>query len=434
METGLPGIDIESLDALQRGLASAQDQKLARVVALLESLPTRGTAADGLIAPLRSLVAQRRTARPLTFATVLFRPLDPLIVPPAQWRPGELSIPRTVLQPLADTLRRALDPEAAALVDAAIGEASAALGPSVSRRPFATADDIGRLLWPAAGPLLSAVPPPQSWASTGLPLSAYPPLARAVGTVLSQTAALHALIERADAVGPPGDREIEPVLQEAAMHGPDTLGRCLVLLLDRAPHFARMLRAAARAPRLRAAASTALAQAQDFLLERLEADGWIDARLSEGATGETAKAVRRLAGLLDEFSDRADPERRQRVASVRQTLDQSCRKHFQAALRRDVLDNPLGAATTALPGAARALETAARTVRDLETAGRRVGGVGEFYDHLLRDAAQGVIEVATASGLELVDRVRLVEILAGPEDALALLERATSRGPPATLP
>jgi len=70
-----------------------------------------------------------------------------------------------------------------------------------------------------------------------------------------------------------------------------------------------------------------------------------------------------------------------------------------------------------------ALETAARRLRALETEGRRIGS-GDTYDALLRQAAASVTVAGAGEARSLAHTVRLVEILAGPEAALALLESA----------
>jgi len=63
---------------LQANLATAEDDQIARVVALVDALPERGTA-DELIAPLRPRLQQLRPKRMVGFARLLFTPLDPLI-------------------------------------------------------------------------------------------------------------------------------------------------------------------------------------------------------------------------------------------------------------------------------------------------------------------------------------------------------------------
>ena len=64
------------------------------------------------------------------------------------------------------------------------------------------------------------------------------------------------------------------------------------------------------------------------------------------------------------------------------------------------------------------LEHAARDLRRLETAGRRLGS-GEHYDALVQTVSAQFRK--HDKGLGLADRVRIVEILSGPDEALALL-------------
>src|SRR5689334_24255463 len=80
-----------------RGLASARDEQIMQVVAMVDAMPNRGPA-DQLIAPLRPRLARLRPPRPLRFARLLFLPLDPLIVPAARWRAEQPTIPRTVIR------------------------------------------------------------------------------------------------------------------------------------------------------------------------------------------------------------------------------------------------------------------------------------------------------------------------------------------------
>jgi hypothetical protein len=72
------------------------------------------------------------------------------------------------------------------------------------------------------------------------------------------------------------------------------------------------------------------------------------------------------------------------------------------------------------PGALRRVETTARQLRALETEARRLGSA-PTYDALLRQTAVVARNVASDAGLALVEKVRLIEILAGSEEALALL-------------
>ena len=67
------------------------------------------------------------------------------------------------------------------------------------------------------------------------------------------------------------------------------------------------------------------------------------------------------------------------------------------------------------------LEEAARGLRELGLEGRRFGS-SELYDTLLRQTTDAVKAITPDGALTHSDKVRLVEILAGPDEAWAMLE------------
>jgi len=69
-----------------------------------------------------------------------------------------------------------------------------------------------------------------------------------------------------------------------------------------------------------------------------------------------------------------------------------------------------------------ALEATARGLRVLATEGRAVGS-GPAYDQLLDRAAEVLKGPSMRDKLALTDRLRLVEILSGPDVALTMLDR-----------
>jgi hypothetical protein len=69
------------------------------------------------------------------------------------------------------------------------------------------------------------------------------------------------------------------------------------------------------------------------------------------------------------------------------------------------------------------LEAAARDLRRFEQASRQAGS-GELYDRQLRQAGRLLQTPALQnSAMTLADRARLMELLLGPEEALALLRQ-----------
>ena len=63
----------------------------------------------------------------------------------------------------------------------------------------------------------------------------------------------------------------------------------------------------------------------------------------------------------------------------------------------------------------------------METEARKVGGAAN-YDRLLKEATDAVMEAAVAGTLTPVRKLRLIEILAGPEAAAELYERESGWG------
>ena len=217
------------------------------------------------------------------------------------------------------------------------------------------------------------------------------------------------------------------MLESVAARNGDALPAMVTLLLARLPQAAALLPTVASrlGPPGDRALQLAVEQATEALMQRLDGSTQAETPLAIANLAEAAGEVHRLATLLRELAAAAAaPEHRQRLQSIRVRLDAACRAQFAHGLSVEFLE-PLrepGAASDDA-GAAR-LESAARHLRELETEARAVGG-GDSYDALLRQAASAV--TGGAVPLELADRVRLVEILSGPEAALALLAGADAR-------
>jgi hypothetical protein len=166
-------------------------------------------------------------------------------------------------------------------------------------------------------------------------------------------------------------------------------------------------------------------QAADMLLNQLEAPGGTEAHLGGRDLAEAGVTVRRLTSLLGALQDESlSPDRRDRLVEVKERIKAGCQALFTERLSTDLLD-PLRACTPESgPEAGWELETAARGLRALETEARRAGG-DKTYDVLLGRAADAVREITENGGLERVGGLRLMEIVAGPEVALALFGEET---------
>jgi hypothetical protein len=395
-------LSASALRHLQRALLTTSDQQLARIVGVLDKLEGRG-GADALIAPMRGRLAQLRPARPLTFARLLFIPIDPLLVPGPVWTRGRLGVPRTALLPMAAQARAELR-ELADEVDAMIRGGRADDAALVRRA--------GTLLWPAAAAVLDRIGPPTDWLeATGLGGAEYATIARCAASVLSEAVWIHATIRAStEGLGPDAD-ELRAWLEAATSRHPEPPGALLAVLLARLPEAVVLIESTPSQP-VRSAAQAE--PAIDFLLDRLEASPQPSPDPIE-AEAEVQRAVA-LLNSLETPGPSQRPSRKPRTEQLRRRLDERCRARFAENLARQVL-TPL--TETTVPGDMESLEEAARGLRRLELVGRQLGGE-EHYDRMLRTAARQVGEDGPGSRVE---RARLVEILAGTDAALTLLRR-----------
>lgn len=400
-----------AIRALSQELIEASGAQILRVVATVDAMVSRG-AADQLVAPLRQRLIALRPPRPLRFVRLLFHPLDPLIVPAARWRFGQHSVPRTALAPMADHVRQTMGATATAM-EAAIAGHTDAEAELIAR--------LGRSLWPVAAAILAEPAMPAGWDATQLGVPVYRPLADVIATLLGQATALDALcVETANGLLPPGAEAIDLILTRVATAHPAALPMAIALLLARLPQAAAQVARSSVGP-AGAVMAAALDQAAGLLLRQLEEADGIEVRIATGSLAESGGAVKGIATLLRLLdSGNAQPRRRDTLRAVRDRLDAGCKVRFAAALEDDLLMplRHLGAS----PGSATisALETAARGLRVLETEARTVGS-GATYDLLLGTAAAAIENGATREVLTLADRLRLVEILAGTDAALAVL-------------
>ena len=390
------------LRALGRALRDAPVAQVREAVAMIDALAERG-AADALIAPLRGRLRQLGIPRRLGFVRLLFLPLDPVIRDPAGWRVEQPAVPRSALAPLGAAVQAALPAQAGAI--------RAAIAAGVPASDLVVR--FGPPLWTEGAEVLRALPaavaPPPGWDRTGLPAACLGPIATAGACVLSAEPRLRAAIDRPD-----GSAVITREIEASAAAGPACLALLAAVLLGRciAPTglLALLAQAAAARPGAHAGAHAAIERALTAVFERLE---------GEAGAGLSSAAADQAAGLLAAVANGVSPRQQALARATQLRLDAACRARLETELAAQVLI-PL----RDLPGEAGAvagLERAARALAGYAAAARRLGNP-DRYDRLLRDAAAAVGAPAGAPALTPIDRVRMVEILAGPEAALALLE------------
>jgi hypothetical protein len=373
----------------------------------------RGSA-DLLIEPLRQRLAVLRPPRPLRFGRLMFHPLDLLIVPPLRWRPAHLAIPRTALVPMAEHVHLTMGPKAAA-IEAEIAGHTTADTDLISR--------LGRSLWPEAATILADAPMPRTWDATELGHINYRPLADAVATLLTDAAALDTLCsEAATGLLPPRPEAIAAMLGRVARVNEAVLPMMIAVLLDRLPEAADLL-PAANAGQEAAAIHAAMDEATDLLLRQLDREEGTDTRIAVGTLAQAGAAASRVAALLKHLDTASlQPQRRQRVRAVRQRLEADCKARFASGLQDELLAPLQHVGASPAVTDILALEAAARGLRVLESEGRAVGS-GSTYDLLLEKAAEAIKGDAMLDRLSRADQMRLVEILNGPDAALAMLGR-----------
>jgi hypothetical protein len=397
---------------LVRELTSARDAQIAQVVALIDSMRERGTA-DALIEPLRARLRQLRPERPLRFGRLLFLPLDPVIVDGRGWRLGMPSVPRPALGPLLAIVQRGLAGQVQQ-IEAEIRGRSHSDAAAVRRA--------GGLLWPQAAALLKAasVPTDRAWNEAGLPADAFAPAIRGVACLLSQAVRLMTLLADTNAGLPPPVGQISEMLEHAAADSAEGWTVMVAVLLRSLPEPDVVLRQMREvSPRLPPSLRAAAERTIEAVLEQLAGNDGNGGRMRELGLAAAAEQVRRLAGLLDGLAEGAGPQRQQAIGAARQEADANCRDRFAAGLSAELIQPLHALQANPEPGSINLLEAAARDLRRFETEARRIGGA-ESYDAILRRAAREIARDGSVP-LGLVDKVRMVELLAGPEDALRLL-------------
>jgi hypothetical protein len=134
-----------------------------------------------------------------------------------------------------------------------------------------------------------------------------------------------------------------------------------------------------------------------------------------------ALEARQVATMLGDLtaSSAQQPKRRQRVEQVRREVDAACRERFAAEVTTQLVA-PSADIAAADETEIAVLEAAARDLRRFEVAARRIGSA-EQYDQQLRSATEALRPRPDEDAAARVSRIRLVEILGGPEAAMAML-------------
>ncbi len=396
---------------LRRELLDADDHKIRRILAITDNVSDPAVNRT-LLDPLRQRLALLQPVRPLRFNRLLFTPLDPLIVPGREWKPGEPTLPRTALTIIAKAVRLGLGGECGFIDNIIAGfNDDASLAFTVG----------GEMLWPRAAEILAGAPLPADWEETGLRPETWPNLAKAIAVVLSRATQLRRLARDADA----GSLEVDgttvnEILRCGEEDPPEAYAMVVRLIMVQAPHAIPLLRQIAALGR-NAAEKIAMRLAIEHAMDRVvnEMDESVEFANEIGGVGlvDATAGARRMATLLREVEvDTNAVIQRSRLTTIREKLDAACRSRFAHGVKEGLVA-PLSQALEPLDAACQAgLETCARDLRRLEIVARQLSGPASYDQELQR--ASEVVRVAAESGmLTPMRQLRLIEILLGPEAA-----------------
>jgi hypothetical protein len=409
----VPGMDPDLKGATMRGpelrrlrseLTAAEDSKIHLVLELVDRLEARGEA-DSLIAPLRGRLAKLKPKRKLTFARLLFTPFNPVIVDTPDWRPDSPAIPRTALAPLTRHIQTRLD------------NADSRLPPDMTSDDLESVLALGQTLWPCAAKAVEDTKVPQQWSTeTGLRDQDYKVLSNVLRALFPQVASLIQLAIDGGKGIDPEPEQLLAMLHAIAPAGAHATAIFSAMGLGWLPSAKLFVKIADEFANTLGNSSIAN-RAVEFVLSEIEQPTAYKAGLTTAV-----EKMRRAAVMLEDLVDSSPnkPGRRNRIEQVRQSVDSVCRESFVAEVANQLVE-PSSAIAMANDEDVAALEDTARALRRFESVAKKFGGT-EFYDRHLRGAAQALSPQRDEDTAARISRIRLIEILRGPDAAAAAMQ------------
>ena len=403
--------------ALRREIGDADDEKIGKIIAYVDRVGD-AEVNRSLLDALRGRVGSLAPARPLRLSRLLFVPLDPLIVSPGLWRPGSLRIPRTALAPLFALVARQFGADLAAIDAMVEGQTCSA---------DATVAQAGAELWPRAAAILRTADPPPEWGQTSLPESVFRSVAQSIAVVLQRAVALGRLARAAKRDQADGYADIVgSIVANVGMETAENAAMVVQLVLLNAPkaivHVRRFVSATANTSEsitLHRALSLGIEQSLSYIEQ--EAD--CVRKVASGSIPDATAQVRLVAQVLNAIeADASATLHRRRIRNLREQMDRASQACFDNGIREQ-LATPLAALTqpVSVPEQNR-MEVSARELRALDGAARDFVKSPSYEEHLLHTAAT-VRSALDAGTITLPRACRLLEILSGPEAAVALYRR-----------
>ena len=422
---------------VERSLRQASDRQLARVMGFIDRLPSRRIVED-IVERVRSRLALVRPSRPLTYARVLFLPLQDLLAEPAQAAGNPWLVPRPMLEVIRAVVRRGLSPPLAAAVTA--------IPPDRTMDDVETVSRLGEVLWPAAAAALrdflqhGGAPVP-GWQED------YRKRLDGVAQLYEHAIDITALLEQL----PPrpmgiltGEQEtVALALLYSMRHVSDAVFRsCYTMLMRRTTEPSQIFRIMIdndldlptdQRDRM-------LAEAAVECLNEIDSMNTDVGNLGAHSVQSAADTTVRLVSLIESLENapaavKLDAKTLSATkARASKTIVRTFENSLSGEMRRTVGD--LAARTDATDEEVATAEAVARSTRKIEMAGERLGlarhleGVldrefGAYRTLLLDKLRQSRVGRRGGAGVSVImDELRLIEILFGAEAAMAIIEEA----------
>lgn len=416
----MSGLDDRVIEGVEGLLQEAGDGPLLRALRLIETLDDRGSL-DEAVARVRPRLAVLRPIRSIGLRRLVTLPFEDLLVPSGSWVAGRGRIDRGRLGELHAAIL-------AGLPQALVARAKAeSVGRFMNEQSAVLA--LGQEVWPAAAAALHR----HQAAVEGSPAAdrALVEQMRAAGLLLNVAPAVVPLFWR---LPPRPMPELVDDERRAALDlirfgragGPQLLELLFQLLLARTASPASILD---------------LPFAAELLMPAREVEPLV-ARASAACLAElvpppaTAKSGRALAAAADGIERTVSWVRSLEGGSARLGIDRASLRDIRGKVTRSIAGHLAEVVVGALPQQFARLradqaapdslvaeaEEAARAVRRIGMAGRELG-IGDTVDRTLGQARPLFVGTVAAGPCDkgVMDRARIVEILFGPEAAMAVL-------------
>lgn len=384
-----------NLDGLASNLSTASDEKLLRIMAMIDRLPDRSQL-EMVWADIRPRIAQLRPPRPLTLLRLLFLPLSGALVDPGAWRQDPTTIPRSALKPIYMLLRELpRNP----LVEAERISARAVFS------DLDLVEDLGCPIWEQASRLCEKITPGTRWTDAGFTPEDFRSMTRLAAGVWRHAGPIWGVLRQG--TGPVSADMLRSALSGPAGEGPDVFRaafKTLLLASGNAANFAAL--GSGMPGGIYEIVIQSLEEWIEEALPGLAEQDWIEATNKAEEIGRTVEAL----GLTPYFQI---PRRRQQLSSFFWRLEEYCREMMLEIIDEEILPALTPSAEPYSDERLLLVEGHARLAQRLETLGRHFGNDPAYDENQKRLAKAFSLAEKTESGLGItaMDLARLSEIL-----------------------